>query len=79
MASGSEPRGGRWVLAGFGILARNQLARWFGVAVAAVTLIAALTSHETYPFWALVIVGIDVLVIYGLRTATGSTGRAHRP
>ena len=31
------------VLAGFGIFARNQLARWFGVAVAAVNLIAALT------------------------------------
>jgi hypothetical protein len=66
MVSGSEPRGGRWVPAGFGILARNQLARWFGVAVAAVNLIAALTSIEAYPFWALVIVGIDVLVIYGL-------------
>jgi len=54
------------VLAGFGIFARNQLARWFRVAVAAVNRIAALTSIEAYPFWALVIVGIDVLVIYGL-------------
>jgi len=36
------------VLAGFGIFARNQLARWFGVAVAAVNLIAALTSIEAY-------------------------------
>jgi hypothetical protein len=26
----------------------------------------ALTSIEAYPFWAVVIVGIDVLVIYGL-------------
>jgi short subunit fatty acids transporter len=66
MVSGSEPRGGRWVLAGFGIFARDKLARWFGVAVAAVNLIAALTSIEAYPFWALVIVGIDGLVIYGL-------------
>ena len=54
------------LVAGFGIFARNQLARWFGVAVAAVNLIAALTSIEAYPFWALVVVGIDVLVIYGL-------------
>jgi hypothetical protein len=45
MVIGREPRGGRWVLAGFGIF---------------------LTSIEAYPFWALVIVGIDVLVIYGL-------------
>jgi hypothetical protein len=58
--------GGLQVLAGFGIFARNQLARWFGVAVAAVNLIAALTSIEAYPFWALVIIGIDILVIYGL-------------
>lgn len=54
------------LLAGFGIFARNQLARWFGVAVAAVNLIAALTSIEAYPFWALVIIGLDILVIYGL-------------
>jgi hypothetical protein len=59
------------VLAGFGIFARNQLARWFGVAVAALNLIAlnliaALTSIGAYPFWALVIVGIDILVIYAL-------------
>lgn len=58
--------GGLQVLAGFGIFIRNQLARWFGVAVAAVNVIAALASIEAYPFWALVIVGIDILVIYGL-------------
>ena len=49
MVSGSEPHGGRWVLAGFGIFARNQLARWFGVAVAAVNLTAALTSSDVWP------------------------------
>ena len=54
------------VLAGFGIFARNQLARWFGIAVAALNLIAALLSIEAYPFWALAIVGMDILVIYGL-------------
>jgi hypothetical protein len=54
------------VLAGFGIFARNQLARWFGIAVAAINLLAALTSIEAYPFWALVIIGIDILVIYAL-------------
>jgi hypothetical protein len=47
-----------------------------GVAVAAVNLIAALTSIEAYPLWALVIVGIDVLVIYGLAAyGDGSSGR----
>jgi hypothetical protein len=59
------------VLAGVGIFARNQLARWFGVAVAAVNLVGALMSINAYPFWALAIVAIDTLVIYGL-TAYGS-------
>jgi hypothetical protein len=67
------------VLAGFGIFARNQFARWFGVAVAAVNLIAALTSISAYPFWALVIIGIDVLVIYGLAAYGDPLDRASRP
>jgi hypothetical protein len=54
------------VLAGLGIFSRNQLARWFGVAVAAVNLVGALASINAYPLWALVVIGIDVLVIYGL-------------
>jgi hypothetical protein len=58
--------GGLQVVAGLGIFARNQLARWFGIAVAALNLIGALTSINAYPLWALVIIGIDVLVIYGL-------------
>ena len=67
------------VLAGFGIFARNQFARWFGVAVAAVNLIAALTSISAYPFWALVIIGIDVLVIYGLAAYGDRLDRASTP
>jgi hypothetical protein len=68
--------GGLQVLAGLGIFARNQLARWFGVAVAALNLIAALTSIGAYPFWALVIIGIDVLVIYGLAAYGYRLGRS---
>jgi len=58
------------ILAGFGVFARNQAARWFGVAVAGLNLVAALTSINAYPFWGLTVVLIDVLVIYGL-TAYG--------
>jgi hypothetical protein len=54
------------VPAGFGILARNQLARWFGVAVAAVNLIAALTSIEAYPSGRSSSSASTVIVIYGL-------------
>ncbi|HSD81467.1 MAG TPA: hypothetical protein VLB47_12415 [Solirubrobacteraceae bacterium] len=59
------------LLVGFGIFARNQAARWAGVAIAGLNLIAALASIRAYPFWALVVIGIDVLVIYGL-TAYGA-------
>ena len=58
------------LLVGFGIFARNQAARWAGVLIAGLNLIAALASIRAYPFWALVVVAIDVLVIYGL-TAYG--------
>jgi hypothetical protein len=83
MVSGSEPRGAAGCPRVSGIFARNQRARWFGVAVAAVNLIAALTSIEAYSFWALVIVGIDVLVLgkppwrscAGIRIFAGISGR----
>ena len=55
---------------GLGIFSRNQAARWAGVGIAGLNLIAALASIRAYPFWALVVIGIDVAVIYGL-TAYG--------
>jgi hypothetical protein len=58
------------LLVGLGIFARNQAARWAGVAIAGLNLVAALASIRAYPFWALVVIGIDVVVIYGL-TAYG--------
>jgi hypothetical protein len=66
MVSGSEPRGGRLGARGFRNPRPEPACALFGVAVAAVNLIAALTYIEAYPSWALVIVGIDVLVIFGL-------------
>ncbi len=65
------------IAAGFGIFAGNQIARWFGIAVASVNLVATLTSVNAYPFWALVIIGIDILVIYGLAAYGGR--QAQRP
>ena len=54
------------IFAGFGIFARNQAARWFGIIVASLNLIAALVSINAYPTWGLIIVLIDILIIYGL-------------
>ncbi len=57
--------------AGLGVFARNQAARWFGIAVACVNLVGALTTIDAYPLWALSIVAIDILVIYGLAAHGG--------
>ncbi len=54
------------LLVGLGIWAGNQLARWAGVAVVSLNMIAQLLFIPAYPFWSLAIFTIDVLIIYGL-------------
>ncbi len=52
--------------AGAGILAGNQLARWFAVALLGISAIEMMFFLPAYPFWALVIIAIDVVALYGL-------------
>jgi hypothetical protein len=54
------------IAAAFGIWSGNQLARWFGVAVAFLNALGQLTFASAYPIWSLTIFGLDLLVIYGL-------------
>ena len=54
------------LLVGLGIWAGNQLARWTGVVVVSLIMIAQLLFIPAYPFWSLAIFTIDVLIIYGL-------------
>lgn len=54
------------VFVAFGVWAGNQLARWLGVAIASVNVVAQLMFIPSYPFWALAIFSLDILVIYGL-------------
>jgi hypothetical protein len=49
-----------------GILAGNQLARWFAVAVLALNAIDMMFFVPAYPFWALTIIAMDVVALYGL-------------
>lgn len=63
-------------LTAVGILIKNQFARWLGVAFAAVNTLAQMLMIQAYPFWALALVSLDVLVMYGL-VAYG--GRTYRP
>src|SRR6266702_2548033 len=54
------------LLAAAGILAGNQLARWFAVAVLALNAIDMMFFVPAYPFWALTIIAMDVVALYGL-------------
>ena len=52
--------------AGAGVMAGNQLARWFAVAVVGLSAIDMMFFVPAYPFWALIIIAIDVVALYGL-------------
>jgi hypothetical protein len=59
------------VLAGFGVLSGNVLARSVGVILAGLSLIANFLFLPVYPLWSIVVITLDVLVIWAL-TAHGS-------
>ena len=54
------------VLAAIGVLAGNQAARWFAVAVIGLNAIGQMFFVPAYPFWALMIIAIDVVALWGL-------------
>ena len=54
------------LLAAAGVLAGNQLARWFAVAVLGLNAIDQMFFIPAYPFWALTIIAMDVVALYGL-------------
>jgi hypothetical protein len=49
------------------VLAGNQLARWFGVAVLGLNTIDMMFFIPAYLFWALVILAADVVALWGVR------------
>ena len=49
-----------------GVLAGNQLARWFAVAVLGLNAIYQMFFIPAYPFWSLMIIAVDVVALYGL-------------
>jgi hypothetical protein len=54
------------LVAAAGVVAGNQLARWFAVAVVGLNAINMMFFIPAYPFWALVIIAVDVVALYGL-------------
>ena len=54
------------LLAALGVLAGNQLARWFAVVVLGLNAIDQMFFISAYPFWSLTIIAMDVVALYGL-------------
>ena len=54
------------LVAAAGVIAGNQLARWFGVAMLGLSAIDMMFFLPAYPFWALMIIAVDVVALWGL-------------
>ena len=54
------------LIAAGGIVTGNQLARWFAVAVVGLNAIDMMFFIPAYPFWALTIIAVNVVALYGL-------------
>jgi hypothetical protein len=63
------------LLAGLGVFVKNQAARWVGVVVLCANAIAQLLFIRAYPFWALSIVALDVVAIFGLIVYGGTVAQ----
>jgi hypothetical protein len=65
------------IVAGGGVLARHQLARWFAIFVASVALLAQFpVFFGAYPLWSFTVVILCVMVIYGLAVYGGKDAEA---
>jgi hypothetical protein len=63
------------LVAAFSIWAGNEYGRWIGIVSAGVNSIVMLMFIPAYPFGALAVFAIDVLVIYGLAAYGGRGDR----
>ena len=54
------------LLAAAGVVAGNQWARWFAVAVLGLNAIDQMFFIPAYPFWSLTIIAVDVVALDGL-------------
>jgi hypothetical protein len=54
------------LVAAWGVLAGNQVARWFAVVVVGLNAIGQMLSIPGYPLWSLTIIAMDVVALYGL-------------
>jgi hypothetical protein len=65
--AGSPPSlGALQLVAAVGVLAANQMFRWFAVAVIGLNAIDQMFFIPAYPVWSLAIIALDVVALYGL-------------
>jgi hypothetical protein len=57
------------LLAAASLFSGGGFGRWFGIAAAALSAIAALLSIPAYPFWSLCIFALAIIVLYQLAKA----------
>jgi hypothetical protein len=59
------------MLAAFSIWSGGSYGRWVGIATGCAGALSALLTIPAYPFWALAIFGVNLLVVYGLAAYGG--------
>jgi hypothetical protein len=59
------------IFAAFGIATGSELARWFGITVAALNGFGQLLFLDAQPWWGMAMFAVDMLVIYGLAVYGG--------
>jgi hypothetical protein len=64
------------VIAGWAVMRGAGWAAVIGIATAFVNAISQLSASHTFVFWAVTIVAVDVLIIYGLVRYGGDRGRS---
>ena len=62
-------------VAALSLLTGSEYARWFAIAVAGVNAIGQLAFVPVYPWWAITMFAVDILIIYAL-TVYGKEGVA---
>jgi len=58
--------------AAFALVTGSEWARWFGIVVAGVNAIGQLFFVPAYPWWALAMFTVDILIIYALAVYGGA-------
>ncbi len=54
------------LLAGWLVVSRSPVGRWVGLAIVVISMVVSFLAIGAYPFWTLIILVIDAMVIWGL-------------